>query len=229
MGHEMSLHEADVSAVVPGRLYLASIKCLDPRVHLAPSRISHVVSVVSPGHAKLRLPHHVRHLLVQCPDHAAANLAQHWPAVFRFVDEALAASPRNEVLIHCEQGRSRSPATLMAYLLHAGGHGKTLREVYTFVKSKRDVIHPNLGFMHQIVVFNGNTSQDRQFLASYWLRFFDSANRCKIDFDDEGAVTMALKSLENTKFNGQEAVLNLEFRLRPSQTGFILSDAKKCP
>lgn len=65
------------------------------------------------------------------------------------------------VLVHCNQGVSRSAALVMAYLIKS--QGCTLKEAFFHVQSKRDVAQPNTGFMKQLIEFerrhhNGETS-----------------------------------------------------------------------
>jgi len=65
------------------------------------------------------------------------------------------------VLVHCNQGVSRSAALVMAYLIKA--HGHTLKKAFFHVQSKRQIAMPNPGFMKQLIEFerkhhNGETT-----------------------------------------------------------------------
>ncbi|CAJ1959243.1 unnamed protein product [Cylindrotheca closterium] len=65
------------------------------------------------------------------------------------------------VLVHCNQGVSRSAALVMAYLIKT--HGFSLKEAFFHVQSKREVAQPNTGFMKQLIEFerthhNGETT-----------------------------------------------------------------------
>jgi protein-tyrosine phosphatase len=55
------------------------------------------------------------------------------------------------VLIHCEQGKSRSGSVMIAYLMAA--YGMNLQAALTFVKERRSIVHPNSGFMKQLSTF----------------------------------------------------------------------------
>lgn len=55
------------------------------------------------------------------------------------------------VLVHCQAGISRSATICLAYLIHA--HRVRLNEAFEFVKRRRHVISPNLGFMGQLLQF----------------------------------------------------------------------------
>jgi hypothetical protein len=51
---------------------------------------------------------------------------------------------KENVLVHCAVGASRSASIIMAYLMKE--HGMTLKDAYWAAKSKRHVVSPNLGF-----------------------------------------------------------------------------------
>lgn len=55
------------------------------------------------------------------------------------------------VLVHCQAGISRSATICLAYLMHT--QRVKLDEAFDFVKRRRQVISPNLGFMGQLLQF----------------------------------------------------------------------------
>lgn len=66
-----------------------------------------------------------------------------------FVQWAYESSPSSVVFVHCMMGISRSSSMVINHLLHSKQH-KTYEEAYRFVRSKRDIVHPNRGFVKQI-------------------------------------------------------------------------------
>lgn len=60
------------------------------------------------------------------------------------VDKVLSNKERN-VLIHCNEGQSRSVTVIIYYLITQ--HGFTFEEAYDLVKSKKKDIHPNDAFI----------------------------------------------------------------------------------
>eukprot|EP01060_Flectonema_neradi_P028706 TRINITY_DN3862_c0_g1_i1.p1 TRINITY_DN3862_c0_g1~~TRINITY_DN3862_c0_g1_i1.p1 ORF type:complete len:225 (+),score=33.23 TRINITY_DN3862_c0_g1_i1:60-734(+) len=61
----------------------------------------------------------------------------------------------NNVLVNCAQGKSRSSSLVVAYLMVAqpNGVGKNLSSALEFVKSKRFIAEPNVGFANQLREF----------------------------------------------------------------------------
>ena len=54
-------------------------------------------------------------------------------------------SNKDNVYVHCEAGISRSPTIVIAYIMKA--YKWSVLKSLVFVKTKRDVICPNLGFI----------------------------------------------------------------------------------
>ena len=67
---------------------------------------------------------------------------------FEFIENAL-KQPENNVLVHCNQGVSRSASIVIAYLLNKRIF-KTYNDAFTYVKAKRVKIMPNHGFVQQL-------------------------------------------------------------------------------
>jgi hypothetical protein len=61
---------------------------------------------------------------------------------------------QGSVLVHCEQGMSRSASVVMAYLMRF--HGMTRDEAYVTCKSKRKMVNPNEGFWRQLEQYEAN-------------------------------------------------------------------------
>ena len=56
------------------------------------------------------------------------------------------------ILILCAKGISRSATIMIAYVMFRDN--KNHNDAYNFVKSKRSVIEPNIGFCFQLETFN---------------------------------------------------------------------------
>ena len=71
------------------------------------------------------------------------------PADPTSIGAARAAGARHKVLVHCNQGVSRS-ATCVCYWLMQREEGLTVERALERVRAAREVVHPNPGFMRQL-------------------------------------------------------------------------------
>jgi hypothetical protein len=55
------------------------------------------------------------------------------------------------VLVHCQEGISRSSTIVIAYLMRT--YGLSLHHAYTYTKGQRKQVFPNLGFWKQLARF----------------------------------------------------------------------------
>eukprot|EP00980_Cylindrotheca_fusiformis_P024105 scaffold11529_cov108-Cylindrotheca_fusiformis.AAC.5 len=98
-------------------------------------------------------------LHVALPDVARSDLP--FDNVSAFIDSALLSSSDAIVLVHCVEGRSRSAALVMGYLIQIKGF--TLKQAFCLLKKRRRMVLPNPGFMKQLIeverqVHNGKTT-----------------------------------------------------------------------
>ena len=55
------------------------------------------------------------------------------------------------ILVYCRAGQSRSATLCIAYFMKY--HGLSFEDSFQFVKAKRPIIHPNIGFIRQLKEF----------------------------------------------------------------------------
>jgi protein-tyrosine phosphatase len=60
-------------------------------------------------------------------------------------------NPSNRILVHCNLGISRSTTLILAYLMKT--YNATLLEAFKFLKHRRPIICPNLGFLRQLIEY----------------------------------------------------------------------------
>jgi protein-tyrosine phosphatase len=77
-------------------------------------------------------------------DESSVNIRKYFNATYDFID----AGP---TLVHCAMGISRSVSMVIAYLIRK--RKMTLEQALQFVRSKRSIIRPNVGFMEQLKAF----------------------------------------------------------------------------
>ncbi|XP_062237608.1 dual specificity protein phosphatase 2 [Platichthys flesus] len=89
------------------------------------------------------------YLRLTVEDTLAADIRACFATAITFIDSVKQRGGR--VLVHCQAGISRSATICLAYLMHT--QRVRLDEAFDFVKQRRHVISPNLGFMGQLLQF----------------------------------------------------------------------------
>jgi hypothetical protein len=109
-------------------------------------RQANVVAIVN---ATTRVPCYHRPLIKYCQvpvnDEPAADIGIYLEGATTFLHAMLLQS---SVLVHCEQGMSRSTTIVMAYLMRY--HNMTRDQAYVHCKTKRPMVNPNEGFWRQL-------------------------------------------------------------------------------
>ncbi|KAI6235754.1 Dual specificity phosphatase, catalytic domain protein [Aphelenchoides besseyi] len=96
-------------------------------------------------------PAHYEYLKIFVSDEATTTLLKHWQRTYDFIK---AAKDSNQVvLVHCKKGISRSSSTVIAYIMKE--YNWPLEKALQYVKTKRNCITPNAGFMDQLRTFSG--------------------------------------------------------------------------
>ena len=78
-------------------------------------------------------------------------ISDYFSDVCAWVDEALDASPENNVLIHCAAGSSRSGTMSIAYMIHKKPAGeRNLANCVEVLTAARPIVKPNPGYLEQL-------------------------------------------------------------------------------
>jgi len=126
-------------------LYLGSYRDARDKTFLTSQQITHIVTVGA--ELKTLYPTKFDYLYIPAKDHFQFRLDDYFDEIADFIHKALFTDQGN-VLVHCQKGVSRSTASVIAYLIKY--HHMQLSEARSFVKSKRNIIFPNPGFMQQL-------------------------------------------------------------------------------
>ncbi|KAG1836007.1 protein-tyrosine phosphatase-like protein [Suillus subalutaceus] len=89
------------------------------------------------------------HLTIPVQDSEYEDLLIHLPRGCSFIQSAL--DQGGKVLVHCAMGVSRSPTMVCAYLMST--QRLSAHAAIQYVRKRRPMIHPNYGFMKQLIAF----------------------------------------------------------------------------
>ncbi|KAJ7853338.1 protein-tyrosine phosphatase-like protein [Mycena olivaceomarginata] len=127
-----------------GALYLGSMAAVHDLDVLRDNNITHLVQVLEvpwmpqSGPAAEFSCHRI-----DIEDAASATLQPHLASACDYIRGALRSG--ENVLVHCQQGVSRSASIVIAYLIRE--HSMTYDAAFTLVKQRRRCIKPNAGFV----------------------------------------------------------------------------------
>lgn len=156
----------DADLIVPG-LYVGSLRSALDTEKVVSNGITHVLTVADRLHVSVSPG--IRHHVIDIADHPAADLLSILDIAMKFIDESLqnrnilgsmdavcanecAAlhnfTPSGAVLVHCASGVSRSVSVCCAWLMTR--KSMSLQESLNFIKMKRRLASPNIGFKVQL-------------------------------------------------------------------------------
>ena len=90
----------------------------------------------------------IKYLHLKLEDVEEACLKEHFDEAIHFIEAAL-HNTSNRVLVHCNLGISRSSTIILAYLMKT--YNATLQEAFKFLRHRRPIVCPNLGFLQQLI------------------------------------------------------------------------------
>jgi hypothetical protein len=190
--------ELDVTEILPGRLFLSSAGPVANHFPLVRRRFG-ITAVLSITQRELPLLEGVaEHLQLRVADNRDADLFRLWhESAFEFI------ARHKCVLVHCEAGRSRSAATVMAFLLHSGAV-RSVREAYEFVKKLRTLASPNVGFMRDVARLS-DSKESRDFVVRYWIELCNLTALLSPESPED--LELGWRCLERSDFHSAQASL----------------------
>ncbi|KAJ7915036.1 protein-tyrosine phosphatase-like protein [Mycena leptocephala] len=131
-----------------GALYLGSLSAVNDHPLLKAHGITHLVQALeAPWAPPARKEDGFVAYSIDIRDKESVDLRPHLEAACVYIERALR---RGEgVLVHCQQGVSRSPSIVIAYLIR--NHAMSYDAALAFVKRKRACAKPNPGFARALV------------------------------------------------------------------------------
>ncbi len=144
---ELPIFGDHANDILPNQLWLGDINAALNLRWLKSTGITHIVSVISFDAAQVaRYPSDFKYLTVFAHDSVKQQLLPHWPETTEFIKKALAEG--GKVLVHCKFGRSRSAATLAAYLI--AGLNYSPMAALALIRERRPQVSPNTSFVQQV-------------------------------------------------------------------------------
>ena len=142
-----NIFEAD--EIVYG-LYLGNINSVYDKVQLKKLGITHIISVIDgfiPPY-----PDDFNYLVINALDSENTDLSSNFEDTNAFISNAF--DNNENILIHCQAGRSRSASIVISYLIKV--FGISVHTCIDIIKSKRKIIEPNKSFVKQLELYYNN-------------------------------------------------------------------------
>ncbi|KAI5830331.1 phosphatases II [Schizophyllum commune Tattone D] len=140
------------ASLITPRLYLSDYFTARDEDTLARLGITHVVSVLEMEPMLPAIIPAENRLHVKLLDNTGEDILSRLDETTEFIRRALAENEHNKALVHCVQGISRSATVVCAYLLATSTPkpGMLSEEVIDWIRERRIVVCPNLGFRLQL-------------------------------------------------------------------------------
>ena len=129
-------------------IYIGSFMNAKNLIELEKNNIKYILNCAS--ECKNTFEDKIKYLKLDIKDQIDFPIQDYFDKGIQFIIEALNNNDGN-ILIHCMEGKSRSTAILMAYLIKC--KNEDTNSAYKIVKNKRQLTMPNLGFMNKLREF----------------------------------------------------------------------------
>ena len=137
--------------IIPMFLYLGSEKHAYNPLIIKNLKITHILNVTKNGKNKFS---DIKYCKVLVMDSEDENISRFFRIAYEFIEEAMhenQSGSNNVVLVHCALGVSRSATIVIMFLMRT--FGMSLQDSLNFLKSHRNQVDPNPGFIKQLEDF----------------------------------------------------------------------------
>jgi len=128
---------------VLSQLYLGTQEDAEQADKLLDLGITHIISIVGGGRYRDLYP---KHMYIPLRDNGSSNLLEGIENSYDFTMES--QEPGNKLFVHCKLGQNRSASFVIGFLMKS--RNLSLYEAYSFLKEKRELIHPHKKYMEQL-------------------------------------------------------------------------------
>uniref|UniRef100_A0A4W5P3A6 protein-serine/threonine phosphatase n=1 Tax=Hucho hucho TaxID=62062 RepID=A0A4W5P3A6_9TELE len=111
-------------------------------------------------------PESFSYMNIRVYDVEATDLLSHWKDTYTFINKARQSG--KAVLVHCKMGVSRSGSTVVAYAMKQ--QRWPLEVALSYVRDRRPIVQPNVGFMKQLHTYSGILNASQQRHSALWRR-----------------------------------------------------------
>jgi len=138
-------------------LFLGSYADARNLAFLQKNQITHIVTVGM--ELKTVYPNYYKYLFIPADDKPAYKLDVYFDEIADFIYSAI-HHEQGKVFVHCYWGISRSTTSVMAYLIKY--EKMSMIKAMSYVKSRRNVIYPNKGFVQQLKAYAEQLGVDKE-------------------------------------------------------------------
>ena len=138
------LKDDNVPKEIIPHLFLGSIGSASNLKQLENFKITHIICCASG--IKNFFPDKFKYYNINLLDSEKENIRQYFEESFNFIDNGIKNG--GNVLVHCHAGISRSSTILIAYIMKS--QKMKVDKVLELIKSKREKVNPNIGFLNQL-------------------------------------------------------------------------------
>ena len=137
-----------ISEIIPG-LYLGNSRDAQNLDLLKQHQIRNVINASTSIPCYFESEQIFDYLRLPCQDSTNQNILQYFQETFDHIHQKLSAN--ENVFVHCQGGISRSPSFVIGYLMKY--RSKSFDEAYNMVKTRRNIVSPNLNFLGQLTQY----------------------------------------------------------------------------
>lgn len=146
--------------LIDNQLYLGSLEAANDEKWLRDNNITHIVGLID---TQKKFPK-IQYLTYgDIGDSQNQNIARYFGQCFSFIERGIVGG--GNVLVHCYAGISRSTTIVIGFIMYK--KGTSLSDTFSLVKSRRNIIFPNYGFLLQLKVFDRLSHKDRIIWCDY--------------------------------------------------------------
>lgn len=133
--------------MIDKNLFISDLNSASNISFLKTHKITHIL--ICGTELKARFKDYIIYLKFDIQDHPKFNICKYFSQCIEFIDRGIMDG--GTVLVHCNQGRSRSVTVVIAYLMSRGD--LSFAEAFGHLKRLHPIASPNEGFLKQLMEF----------------------------------------------------------------------------